>query len=722
MQLPRGCRKPDSDKGLTFFLSLLMAFFPCLDSVYAQTTVSLSAVKDNTLYQSNTGNLSDGKGEFLFIGRTNANTTPDGLIRRAILKFDVAASIPANATITSASLIMNMNRTSMTTAHNTTVHTVNADWGEGNSNGTSNEGGGAPSQTNDATWIHRFFPSTNWTTAGGDFNPTPSASTNVGAIGIYTWTSAQLAADVQNWLNNPATNFGWIILGNETIIHTAKRFNSREHPTVALRPQLSVTYTIPCVDPVVTSFVSDEPGICSGESVQLTVTGSLNSATAWHLYTGGCGTTPVASNATGVFTVSPSSAITYYVRGEGGCITPGTCSEVTVSVTASGDPSFNYSQMSYCANDPNPTPVITGTPGGTFSAAPAGLAIDPSTGTIDLSASPPSGYMIKYETDSECPASAQYGIVILRTPSAELEHSICEGNSFQFGTQTLTEEGVYTEVFTHSNGCDSTVTLTFHVVPVLEGETEVTICEGNSYEFGTQTLTVAGEYTETFQSVSGCDSVVTLTLNINPAFNEEEQITICDGEEFVFGSQLLNIAGEYTEEFISVTGCDSIVTLTLNVNAVNTNVIQNDITLTAEATEATFQWVDCNNEYAPVLNETNSSFTPEANGNYAVEVTQNGCMLVSPCFEVVIVGLEDLITARPLIYPNPVTNQLTINLGELHRNVMIEIINIHGQAVGSYQFTSRKTIDLDFITYSQGLYIIKIKTGSGTQILKILKQ
>ena len=119
-----------------------------------------------------------------------------------------------------------MNRTTNTAALISTVHTVSADWGEGNSNAGGQEGIGITPQANDATWVHRFFNTSTWVTRGGDFNPTPSASINVANVGTYTWTSSELVADVQNWLNNSSSNFGWIILGNETSTHTAKRFAS----------------------------------------------------------------------------------------------------------------------------------------------------------------------------------------------------------------------------------------------------------------------------------------------------------------------------------------------------------------------------------------------------------------------------------------------------------------------------------------------------------------
>jgi hypothetical protein len=101
------------------------------------------------------------------------------------------------------------------------------------------EGDGAPATPNDATWRHRFFDTVFWTTQGGDFSATVSASQSVGGVGQYTWSSPQMIADVQSWVNNPASNFGWLVLGDESTIATAKRFDTRES---ASPPVLTIQY------------------------------------------------------------------------------------------------------------------------------------------------------------------------------------------------------------------------------------------------------------------------------------------------------------------------------------------------------------------------------------------------------------------------------------------------------------------------------------------------
>lgn len=220
------------------FLTTIL-FFICL-TIHAQTTVMIQADKDNTLYDHPMGLLSNGFGQHMFTGQNN-----NGLRNRAVLRFDLSA-IPNGVTITGVNLRLNMSRTRPGN-QSVDLHRLTSDWGEGTSNAPGQEGGGAASTTNDATWIHNFFSSSSWTTPGGDFNLTSSASIMVGAPGIYTWVSANMVTDVQNWLNTPANNFGWIIIGNETTSGTAKRFDTKEHPTVLNRPVLEVTYvtTIP---------------------------------------------------------------------------------------------------------------------------------------------------------------------------------------------------------------------------------------------------------------------------------------------------------------------------------------------------------------------------------------------------------------------------------------------------------------------------------------------
>ena len=224
--------------------SLRRAMSAMLCGLFAWTcsagTVTVSASKDNTLYQTSDGSLSDALGPHFYVGENSNN-----LARRGLVAFDLTG-VPANAVVSSATLTLNMSRRGPSAAdHTVSIHSLTRNWGEGTSNAGDPGGTGDASTAGDATWLHAFYSSTFWTTPGGDFSPTVSASLITTSNGAYPVTSAGLAADVQRWIQSPATNFGWILIGNESAPTTADRFDSRNNTTAGVGPTLTVVYAVP---------------------------------------------------------------------------------------------------------------------------------------------------------------------------------------------------------------------------------------------------------------------------------------------------------------------------------------------------------------------------------------------------------------------------------------------------------------------------------------------
>jgi hypothetical protein len=127
------------------------------------------------------------------------------------------------------------------------LHRLTADWGEGVSDAGTPGGGGALPTPNDADWIHRFHSGTFWTSPGGDFEGVASDSQLINAKEVYyVWGSTPtMVSDVQSWLDSPASNFGWIVLGDEAGRGSARRFDTRENSTPSFRPFLTVDYDSP---------------------------------------------------------------------------------------------------------------------------------------------------------------------------------------------------------------------------------------------------------------------------------------------------------------------------------------------------------------------------------------------------------------------------------------------------------------------------------------------
>ncbi len=210
-----------------------------------EQTVTLTPIRDNTMYEPLIGVFglnSNGRGSHIFVGSNKG-----GFARRALISFDAGEQIPAEAIIVDATLGLHVSKT-IAPEQTIEVHRLLRNWGEGASDGSKvkeTEGQGAPAQPGDATWIHRVFDTEMWEVPGGAFSDPASASASVADVGNYTWTSKQLTADVQMWVDDPSSNFGWIVIGDESINKTTKRFDSRENATAANRPRLQVTFAVP---------------------------------------------------------------------------------------------------------------------------------------------------------------------------------------------------------------------------------------------------------------------------------------------------------------------------------------------------------------------------------------------------------------------------------------------------------------------------------------------
>ncbi|MDX1667156.1 MAG: DNRLRE domain-containing protein, partial [Saprospiraceae bacterium] len=207
---------------LTFFLTMILSVGPF--DLSAQTTVTLESVKDNTIYLDPGGTLlSNGSGEHFFAGMSGS-----GLTHRALIQFDIAGSIPDNAQIESVVLTLNRSRAApQSDGKSVTLHRLVSNWGEGSSMAPSGEGQGAPPANNDATWEHTFFDGSFWNNEGGDFMASQSASRTMQGSTIQWGSTGGMVQDVQDWLDNPSANFGWILLGDESQTSTSSRFDSK---------------------------------------------------------------------------------------------------------------------------------------------------------------------------------------------------------------------------------------------------------------------------------------------------------------------------------------------------------------------------------------------------------------------------------------------------------------------------------------------------------------
>ncbi len=178
-------------------------------------------------------------------------------------------------------------------------------------------------------------------------------------------------------------------------------------------------------------------------------------------------------------------------------------------------------------------------------------------------------YTHAYTTVNGCDSIFSFTLNVTDTFLVEQELALCENDlPYTLGAQTLTSSGTFTEIFTGSNGCDSTVVLTLNVLDTSLIAEKVTICENElPYTFGTQSLLAGGNFLEVFTRDNGCDSTVMLALTVTDTFVVADTLVLCENElPYQFGTQLLHTSGNYTEVFTSANGCDSTVSLAFTAN------------------------------------------------------------------------------------------------------------------------------------------------------------
>jgi hypothetical protein len=221
-------------------------------------------------------------------------------------------------------------------------------------------------------------------------------------------------------------------------------------------------------------------------------------------------------------------------------------------------------------------------------------------------------------------------------------------------------------------------------------------------------------------TATGCSNTDTVTVTVNPVY--ETTLTEASCGDFTSASGMVYSAtGIYNEAFTSVDGCDSTIIYDLTLTFVDTNVTLVDGLFTAVGT-GTYQWLDCANGYQAIPGETNQTFIPTINGNYAVEVTNGACSDTSSCTVVDDVSIYEIPVAYwNNIYPNPTNGELTITFVNTQDVIQIEVMNVAGQIVSSERFTDTDKINMN-LTGADGVYFIHLlPEGSNRNVIKVIK-
>ena len=304
-------------------------------------------------------------------------------------------------------------------------------------------------------------------------------------------------------------------------------------------------------------------------------------------------------------------------------------------------------------------------------------------------------------------------------------------NDTTFSTM-VDSSGTYSLVVTDTVGCASsdTVEVTLNPNPTVDLGNDSVLC-GNlelsannptaSYNWSTGDTTEAiivnatDSYSVVVTDGNGCEGTDSIDLTFLPDATLDTAVSVCgsftwiDGNTYVADTLVsLVVAGG------AANGCDSIINLDLDLTIIDTTVGQAGATLTANAVGVTYQWVDCDNGNVAIAGATAQSFTPTANGNYAVQISDNGCLVQSACFNVTGLSIRGLADASLMhLYPNPTENMLTIDFGSVVQDIRLRVMTVDGRTMQEHVDVNGQIFELSLDSYPQGLYFVEVTTKEG---------
>ncbi|MFK7785104.1 MAG: T9SS type A sorting domain-containing protein [Crocinitomicaceae bacterium] len=297
----------------------------------------------------------------------------------------------------------------------------------------------------------------------------------------------------------------------------------------------------------------------------------------------------------------------------------------------------------------------------------------------------------------------------------------CDDYLSPSGLYLWNSSGIYEDTLININGCDSILVIDLEILSTSTSQ-NVTSCNEYLSPSGLYLWNATGIYEDTLININGCDSIITVDLEILNSSFSSQNITSCDGYQSPSGNYYWTNSGVYEDTILNSQGCDSIITTDLTIDSVVATITQlDDTTFLANTTSGTVQWLDCTNGITPIVGETGDSLVLTSNGSYAVIITEGACSDTSDCIDITELGLlEHEFGTVSVIFPNPTSKNVTIQLPEVSESVGIVVRNVLGELTFSGHYASTEEVSFECLGPS-GCYLIEVTTEQFVEIHHLIK-
>jgi hypothetical protein len=218
-----------------------------------------------------------------------------------------------------------------------------------------------------------------------------------------------------------------------------------------------------------------------------------------------------------------------------------------------------------------------------------------------------------------------------------------------------------------------------------------------------------GSYWYEVTDTNGCYTTDTVFIDQPNQLVGIDSIIACDSYTWIDG---ITYFSSNNTAMITINGqnsCDSIVTLNLTVNTIDSTIARIGTTLYAQSGYDSYQWFECtSNGLVALNNQTNDSITITVNGDYAVVITNEGCSDTSTCIAINDIGFNEYIDVKFSLFPNPTTGKIKIvkeGSSISNNSYQLQLIDGRGRLVGDRKVNFRDNfILIDLENYTSGIY------------------
>jgi hypothetical protein len=301
--------------------------------------------------------------------------------------------------------------------------------------------------------------------------------------------------------------------------------------------------------------------------------------------------------------------------------------------------------------------------------------------------------------------------------------SIVSCNSYTWinGVTYIASDAAAKDTFKTINGCDSIVSLNLTINYSKSFIDTIVACNSYTWVNGVTYTSSDTSVKDTFKTINGCDSVVSLNLTINYSKSLIDSIVSCNSYTWINGVTYTSGNTAAKDTFKTINGCDSVVSLNLSINSIDKSVYNSRDTLISLATNAKYQWLDCENLYNRILGATNQIYVA-ADGNYALEITVGSCVDTTICYPIANTNIiQNGFGNKLLVYPNPSAGDFYVDLGLNYKSISVSITDLNGNRIQHKTYKNKQLIELK-LDESAGIYLLVIESDSKKAVLRLVKE